>query len=995
VSELPKVEQAKRLEPFRTRSEELGLALLTEEQRTNLEAIRIGRLGMVSLAEAKVATALGLTHEQRAEVERLLNERQQKIEGLDRRSATRERKNYDLQLRAMLTKDQVAEWQKLSKPRIANLGHVERPLAKKLTGPAVSTSNLGESAGKTTMRFSFQYAPWADVIEWFASQADLSLVMDAPPNGTLNYADRREYTPSQAIDLLNSVLLTKGYTLVRRDRMLMVINLEDGIPPNLVAEVTVNELDDRGEYELVRCLFTLRSANAAEVEQEISRLIGPQGAVAVLDSSNQLLITETAGRLRTFRDIIETAEQKKQTALGKATLITLTHVRARDVMSSWRKLMGLTEEDNATSDGLLRVAQGRSSRELLASGQEHRVQEFRELVRMLDVAPVGGVNGIDTPQLEVYAVTGADPTSVLEIIQTLMAEQDDVRLASDPKSGKLVALATPSQQRTIRATVEQMQQDRREVEVIRLRRVDPQLAMLSIEKLFGSLQGEESPDPNVPIVDADLTNRSLLIRGSQSQIADIRGLLAKMGEADIDPHDDSPTSGRGNLRMIPVDAATARRALDQMNNIWPSVRKNAVRVVTPSSSIRGIRPGSSIQPDEPESSDRGPLDETKTLTRARLHYVASVQKVNGASNISSDELPTHADVIVTLGDHGLLVASEDVEALDDFEDVFRTLTDQLFTGARELVVFYLKHAKAQVAAELIKQVVGGGGSGRSSGGGGSLLSTLAGAALGGSEAGGLIGSLLNVGGGSSAPATISRGTKIIADPRLNALIVQATPKELDFIEQILRVLDTSTSPETIETIPRPRTILVMNTDAEEVAEMVQKVYASRMTGQGSRRREPTPEEFLRAMSGQKNSSKDIKDEVSEQLRMSISVDRRRNALIVVAPDSLFLEVEELVAQLDVARPDLQETIRVQTVRTSPENIRNALASILGQETRRETRRETTKNAQRPANGVTREPPTESAETQSPEEIKRRMEFFKAIQRANAKKDARQAKPAKK
>ena len=85
-----------------------------------------------------------------------------------------------------------------------------------------------------------------------------------------------------------------------------------------------------------------------------------------------------------------------------------------------------------------------------------------------------------------------------------MAEQDDVRLASDPKSGKLVALATPSQQRTIRATVEQMQQDRREVEVIRPRRVDPQLAMLSIEKLFGSLQGEESPDPNVPIVDADL-----------------------------------------------------------------------------------------------------------------------------------------------------------------------------------------------------------------------------------------------------------------------------------------------------------------------------------------------------------------------------------------------------------------------------------------------------------------------------------------------------------
>ena len=69
--------------------------------------------------------------------------------------------------------------------------------------------------------------------------------------------------------------------------------------------------------------------------------------------------------------------------------------------------------------------------------------------------------------------------------------------------------------------------------------------------------------------------------------------------------------------------------------------------------------------------------------------------------------------------------------------------------------------------------------------GGSLLGTL----LGGSDAGGLIGSLLDMGGVSSAPTTFSRGTTIIADPRLNALIVQAAPNELDFIEQILRVLD--------------------------------------------------------------------------------------------------------------------------------------------------------------------------------------------------------------
>ena len=36
------------------------------------------------------------------------------------------------------------------------------------------------------------------------------------PKGTFNYTDDRQYTPAQAIDLLNNVLATKGYLLVRR-----------------------------------------------------------------------------------------------------------------------------------------------------------------------------------------------------------------------------------------------------------------------------------------------------------------------------------------------------------------------------------------------------------------------------------------------------------------------------------------------------------------------------------------------------------------------------------------------------------------------------------------------------------------------------------------------------------------------------------------------------------------------------------------------------------
>ena len=46
------------------------------------------------------------------------------------------------------------------------------------------------------------------------------------PEGTFNYTDPQYYSPAKAMDLMNGVLLTKGYTLGDAIKMLMVVNLK-------------------------------------------------------------------------------------------------------------------------------------------------------------------------------------------------------------------------------------------------------------------------------------------------------------------------------------------------------------------------------------------------------------------------------------------------------------------------------------------------------------------------------------------------------------------------------------------------------------------------------------------------------------------------------------------------------------------------------------------------------------------------------------------------
>ena len=112
--------------------------------------------------------------------------------------------------------------------------------------------------------------------------------------------------------------------------------------------------------------------------------------------------------------------------------------------------------------------------------------------------------------------------------------------------------------------------------------------------------------------------------------------------------------------------------------------------------------------------------------------------------------------------------------------------------------------------------------------------------------------------------------------------------------------------------------------------------------------------------------------------MTVTVDSRRNALIVVAPESLFLEVKMLVTQLDLATPELRETISIGEIsRSNPGMIQDALSAIVGEAVRATS---DTMKRDASAGGNLRQPGQLSPQ-QAREQYQQRMEFIKMMQRA--------------
>lgn len=1018
---LSPAEQAEKLAPFVAESEKLGLALLSATQRTKLAQLRIARDGMTTVAEPKVAEKIGLSEKQREDIEQLVKQHDAAVASGGEQARRLARAKFERELTAVLTKEQRAAWERLAglagadaapadddddkpvsktpaekdesdKPAAdkpaADKPESAEPAAKKPASPAKNgprkTTTKTKSGDKDAaakkpngdglIEFKFRFAPYKDVLAWFADQANLSLDSSVMPPGTFNLSDGRRYTPVQAIDILNSSLLVKGFTLIRREGMLFVWNLEDDIPDPLVELVTPEALNERGKYELVKCIFPLKKMTPEDAEKEIMKLMGPMGKVIVLTQARQIMVRETGAKLRAIRDILEAVENPDLRKDEKLQVIQLEHLTPEEFLTTARSVLGLPEGGNSAPDGSLRIAVDTPNARLLATGKAERVQRVEEIRKLLDTATKqANITELpEEPQLEIYSVGAADPNAVLQVLQTLLGGDTAVRLTTDPKTGNLVALAKPSQHGTIRETLKQMQKDASDVKVITLRRVDPQTAVVAINKLFGG--DEKGGGGNAPKIESDPTARQLFVRGTTTQVQQIQSLLEQMGESDAALSADE--TDRGNVRLLPLSGRAARTALEQAEMLWPTVGKNRIIVKTHSSTNTGIqsrthRPADNLpetsppetkpqetKPPEAKSRQKSPAPAEPAAVPARRD--ASARKVArfefvafGEDESPADEKPAKkkparapasdttsdmADIIVTVGPGGIVIASEDTEALDRFEALLKMLADRTRTSSKDPTVFFLKFAKAESAAALLQEVLSGGGGGDSGGGGGgSLLGDLASGMLG-DMGGGLLGGLLGGGGGGGGVTKSLTGgsISIIPDGRLNALFIQASSGDLDLIEQLLQVIDQEGGPEEVQTQGRPRFIHVVNMPAEEVASVVRQAFPDRLIADASQQqqRQPSPEDFVRMLrGGGGRGGRDSKAEAKrEPAKMSIGVHTQSNSLIVTAPEPLFQEVKALVEHVDQAAATSRgdETTTIVTVkRGNASAVQKALSAMTG------------------------------------------------------------------
>ncbi len=774
-------------------------------------------------------------------------------------------------------------------------------------GGSVASSEAVDD-GVVTLQFAFNGMPWRDVIKWFADSADLALHVGDVPTGSFTYSDPNSFTPDEAMNRLNLFLLPQGFTLVRSGQLLSVINLADPRSlqqlDSLAKYVTIEQLQNANDNDVVKCIFPLGELDAEDAVDELSAL-KLMLAPAVFNKTNQLMITDTARKLKNVKTIIDAF---KPHALDNGTVVksfTLQHVDAEDILVVARPHLGLATGEMIGID--VSLSADVSGRNIFVTGIEDKVKLVEGLITAIDKPEKGLSTADGEAVLKSHVVNNGNVETVYNVLVTLLAGET-VRLSMDETAGSIVALATPDIQKEIEQTVQQLQASDAEFAVIPLKTADPFVVVSLLEEMFnltddkrresagieaftrhGNSRGFELmkgvENSNAPRFDADPVNRRLFVRGTKHQVEQVRKIVAELDSGT------SRTAGSNDrIRIIPLRGKEGERQLKVAARFW---RGNPV-FLYPSLTAAENKISERVVGDDPGNAN--PFSSEEALSTGSASETENAQLLTGNPQSQEDAIRCQ------FAPRGLILQSEDTKALDDFEDHLMTLAGPVDSTPSPPVVFYLKYTRPDDAIWMLAELLDGGEA--------SLLADSSSLVNGFvSSSSSIFGSLVSSREGTTT--MVAGSITIVADSRLNRLIVQGTASDIEQVEGYLKIIDKDNSITSIETYGSSHVIELVYSRASEVSLVIRSAYEGRVSGsapgvgqgqpggaQPGQRPNTQPSE--KQDNDKKSSKKELVAQPAKTLepKMTIAVHEPSNSLIVTAPDHLFREVEQLAKVID-------------------------------------------------------------------------------------------------
>ncbi len=230
--------------------------------------------------------------------------------------------------------------------------------------------------------FQFRGQSWPDVMEWLGEISHQSVDWQELPGDYVNLATQRGYSVDETRNLLNRLLLARGYTMLEHEGFLTVVKCE-GISAGLVPRFTLDDLDDRQPHEFGRVMFSLDWMLAEEAAKELEPLLSKNGKLFPLKMTNRLEAMDAVANLRQIDKLLR---EEQSDTLEEPRLVrefVLRYTRAADVREELQQFLGISSSNNPTAGRPMTPQQMAQQQQMLAMQAQQQQQQRQKGVRPL------------------------------------------------------------------------------------------------------------------------------------------------------------------------------------------------------------------------------------------------------------------------------------------------------------------------------------------------------------------------------------------------------------------------------------------------------------------------------------------------------------------------------------------------------------------------------------------------------------------------------------
>jgi general secretion pathway protein D len=326
----------------------------------------------------------------------------------------------------------------------------------------VAANPVVADAGTNGLMLNFRGAPLNLVLDYLSDAAGFIINKEGEVRGTVDVWSKQPVGKEEAVELLNSVLKSKGYGVSRNGRILSIIPQDSLKTADLPIVSGSNPEDTERSDEVVTQIIPVAHASASQLLNNLQVLLPTSATLTVNESANSLILVATKTDVRRMLKIIK-ALDTSIASVASIKVFTLKFADAKQLVSVVQQLF---PQQNT----------------MQAGGQGGRGQMFNFF---RGGAFGGGGPGGGAPGGQGGGAPGSGAN----------AAGSRVVAAADDYSNSLIVSAAPDLMQTISDMIEQVDQpvsDVTELRVFHLLNADPQ----ELADQFATLFPDESRSSN-------------------------------------------------------------------------------------------------------------------------------------------------------------------------------------------------------------------------------------------------------------------------------------------------------------------------------------------------------------------------------------------------------------------------------------------------------------------------------------------------------------------